>query len=225
MLTILVAVPARASVIQISNASGSFALNSNEMGLFGNSAPDLSTSDLTSIHATLSNWGVTTDGKITLLPVNTSQGLSFLTLIDREFGGGDTAANATLGVTSTASSSLGMYINDSLQDSWQLIEPPFGSQTLGATFIWDGASSGDGFAWTNLVLGDSFSYSFADLGSSGAIDAEAFQFVGWTDNGWSVVSTNGFNGGSSVFSGMVIPAPPVALLLSGFALGHRRRRH
>jgi len=226
MFSIIVAIPARANIIQLSNASGSFELHSNEMGVFGTSTPNFSTSDLTSIHATLSDWGVTTDGKITLIPVNTSHGLSFLTLIDREFGGGDTIANATLGVTSTASSSLGMYINDSLQDSWQLINPPFGSQTLGATFVWDGASSGDGFAWTNLVLGDSFSYSFVDLGSSGTIDAEAFQFVGWSNTGWSVVSTNGFKvDGSSVFSGMVIPAPPVALLLSGFALSHRRRRH
>ncbi|MBC8309320.1 MAG: hypothetical protein ISR75_03000 [Phycisphaerales bacterium] len=226
ILTCFITFQASAEVIQVSNDSGSFELHSNGMNLFNHSSPELSTSDLAYVHSTLNSSGVTTNGKITLLPVHTSQGLSFVTLIDQEYGGGDTGANATLGVTSTASSSLGMFINDSAYDTWQLIQPPFGSQTLGATFVWDSAASGDGFAWTNLLMGDSFSYSFVDIDTSGAIDAEAFQFVGWSNDSWGVVSTNGFKvDGSSVFTGMVIPVPPTAALLSAFAFGYRRRRH
>ncbi len=226
ILTCLIAVPASASIIQISNASGSFELRSNAMNLFNDSSPNFSTSDLASVHSTLNSSGITTDGKITLLPVHTTQGLSFLTLIDREDGGGDIGADTSLGVTSTASNSLGMFINDSANDTWQLIEPPFGSQTLGATFMWDGATSGDGFAWSNLLQGDNFSYSFVDIDTVGVIDAEAFQFIGWSNDSWDIVSTNSFKAdGSIVFTGMVIPTPPVAILLSTFVLGHRRRRH
>ena len=219
--------PARGDLIQISNNSGSFDLQSNAMSIFGSSSPFFSTSDLAQVHTTLNEWGIDTDGKITLLPVNTSQGLSFLTLVDEELGGGDNDSNASLGITSTASSALVMFINDSDQDSWQLIQPPFGSQTLGATFVWGSAGSGDGFAWTDLAIGDAISYTFADLdGDGGAIDAEAFQFVGWDgDDGWGIISTNGFKtNGSSVFTGMVIPAPPAAMILTVLAFGCYRRR-
>jgi len=196
------------------------------MNIFSSDTPIFSTDDLAEVHSTLNGWGIDTDGKITLLPVNTIEGLAFLTLVDEELGAGDTGLDASLGITSTASSALGMFINDSAQDSWQLIQPPFGSQTLGATFVWGGAGSGDGFAWTDLLLGDAVSYAFTDLdGDGGAIDAEAFQFVGWDDsNGWGIVSTNGFKtDGSSVFTGMVIPAPP-AMLLTVLAMGRCRRR-
>jgi len=227
IITCIVAAPTSAGVIQISNGSGSFDLNAHSMGLFDTSSPYLSSADLAIAHATLNNWGITTDGKITLLPVNTSQGLSFITLIDEELGEGDNGTNASLGITSTASSALGMFINDSDQDSWQLIQPPFGSQTLGATFVWGSAGSGDGFAWTDLTPGDAVSYSFTNLdGDGGAIDAEAFQFVGWNDtNGWEIVSSNGFKvDGSSVFTGMVIPAPPAAMMLTVLIMNRRRKR-
>ena len=197
------------------------------MGLFNASSPNFSTADVAQAHSILNNWGITTDGKITIFPVNTSQGLSFVTLVDEELGGGDTGTDASLGITSTASSALGMLINDAGQDTWQLIQPPFGSQTLGATFVWGSAGSGDGFAWTDLSLGDAVSYSFIDLdGDGGAIDAEAFQFVGWEDSdGWGIVSTNGFKvDGTSVFTGMVIPAPPATMVLAALVLCRPRRR-
>ncbi len=227
IITCIVAAPTSASVVQISNASGSFNLNSHSMGLFNSTSPYLSSVDLAFAHSTLNGGGITTDGKITLLPVNTSQGLSFLTLIDEELGGGDNGSDASLGITSTASSALGMFINDFNQDSWQLIQPPFGSQTLGATFVWDSAGSGDGFAWTDLSIGDAVSYSFTNLNEDGnAIDSEAFQFVGWDDtNGWEIVSSNGFKiDGSSVFTGMVIPAPPAAMMFTVLIMNRRRRR-
>jgi len=227
LFTCLIAPNASASVIQISNASGSFNLQSHAMDLFSGTSPDFSTYDLAEAHNILNNWGITTYGKITILPVDTIQGFSFLTLIDREFGGGDNAIDASLGITSTASNALGMVINDAGQDSWQLIQPPFGSQTLGATFVWGSVDSGDGFAWTDLVYGDAVSYSFTDLdGDGGAIDAEAFQFVGWDDvEGWGIVSTNGFKvDDTSVFTGLVIPGPPAAMLLTSLLLCTPRRR-
>jgi hypothetical protein len=227
LLASLLTEKASASVIQISNSNDSFLLYSNSMDdLFNSSSPFFTTGDLASVHSTLNNWGIDTDGKITLLPVNTSFGLSFLTLIDEELGFGDNGTDGMLGLTSTAPSNLGMFINDSDQDDWSLIQPPFGSQTMGSTFVWGSIGSGDGFAWTNLSLGDAISYSFVDLdGDGGAIGAESFQFVGWTDNGWDVVSTNGFKtDGSSVFTGMVVPAPGAALVLTAFVVGKRRRR-
>jgi hypothetical protein len=219
---------AEAEIIQINAASGSVQLHSQSMELLSSTSPYLSTTDLSIAHSTLSDWGISTDGKITILPVNTSQGLSLFTIIDDELGGGDTGSDASLGLITTASSTLEMFINDADQDSWELIGSPFGSQTLGATFSWDSSGSGDGFAWADLAYGDTVSYSFTDLdGDGGAIDAEAFQFLSWDAiEGWGIVSTNGFKvDGTSVFTGLVIPAPPAALMLTALAMGLRRRRH
>ena len=227
LMTGLCAANAGADIIQISNANDSFLLYSHAIGgLFNSGTPYFTTSDLASVHATLNNWGIDTDGKITILPVNTIAGLSFLTLIDKELGFGDNGTDGILGLTSTGPASLSMFINDSEQDTWTLIQPPFGSQTMGATFVWGSVGSGDGFAWAGLTLGDAISYNFNDLdGDGGAIGAEAFQFVGWDVDGWSVISTNGFKtDGTSVFTGMVVPAPPAALLLSVLTLSYRRRR-
>ena len=47
-----------------------------------------------------------------------------------------------------------------------------------------------------------------------------------TYDDWEVILTNGFkNDGTSVFTGMVIPAPPVAIALFTIAFGYTRRRH
>lgn len=224
----LFAANASAEIIQISNSNGSFMLYSHEMdGVFSAGSSSFSTSDLASIHSTLNNWGIDTDGKITILPVNTSQGLSFITLVDEELGLGDTGIDGILGLTSTAPNTLSMFINDSDTDTWTLIQPPFGgSQTMGSTFVWGSVGSGDGFAWAGLSIGDAISYNFNDLdGDGGAIGAEAFQFVGWENGGWNVIASNGFKtDGTSVFTGMVVPAPPVAVLFVAMGLGHRRRR-
>ena len=218
---------ANADVIQINNSNESFMLYSHEIaGLFNNGSSIFSTSDLASVHTALQNWGIDTNGKITVLPVNTSAGLSFLTLVDEELGLGDTGIDGILGLTSTGPNSLSMFINDSNQDTWTLIQPPFGSQSMGSTFTWGSVGSGDGFAWAGLSLGDAISYNFVDIDSDGgAISAEAFQFVGWKNGVWNVIASSGFKtDGSSVFTGMVIPAPPAALLMAVLTLGYRRRR-
>jgi len=223
----LLTLSANASIIQVNTSSDSFELNSYAMNIMGATSPYLTTDDLALAHSIMDDWGIDTNGKITILPVNTNAGLSFLTLIDKEAGGGDTGSNATLGLTSTASSTLGMYINDATQDVWQLIQPPFGAQTLGATFTWGSGESGDGFAWADLSYGDFFSYSFNNLdGMENTFDEDAFQFVSWANDGWEVVSTNGFNiDGTSVFTGITIPGPPAAMLIAALALNRRRRRH
>jgi hypothetical protein len=227
MLACLVALPATAGIIEVNTSSGSFELHANSMNILGSTSPYLTSADLAVAHSILNDWGIDTNEKITILPVHTDVGLSFLTLIDEETGGGDTGSNATLGITSTASSSLEMYINDATQDAWQLIQPPFGSQTLGTTFAWGSEGSGDGFAWTDLAYYDSFSYSFNNLdGMDNAFDENAFQFVSWGDEGWEVVSTNGFNAdGTHIFTGITIPGPPAALIIAALALNRRRRRH
>ena len=224
----LFATDASAEIIQISNTSGSFMLYSHEMeGLFSDGSSMFTTSNLASVHSTMHNWGIDTDGKITILPVNTSQGLTFITLVDEELGLGDTGFDGILGLTSTAPNTLSMFMNDSDEDTWTLIQPPFGgSQTMGSTFVWGSIGSGDGFAWAGLTIGDAISYNFNDLdGDGGAIGAEAFQFVGWNNGGWDVIESSGFKtDGISVFTGMVVPAPPVAVLFSAMGVGYRRRR-
>ena len=214
--------------MQIDDA-GSFLLSSSSMpGLFDAGSMSFPDSSLAAVHDELWDWGIDTDGRVTILPVDTNTGLSILVLIDRELGGGDTGTSGALGAASTAPGGRSLFINDSDQDSWTLIEPPFGSQTLGATFLWGSAGSGDGFAWSELNTGDMFSFTFNDLAGGSdpdALDDVAFQFVGWDmDDGWGVISTAAFkSSGDYVFSGQIIPAPPAALLLAGLALARRRR--
>ena len=226
LATLLPAIPAAAGIVQIDDA-GSFLLSSSSMpGLFDGDSMSFPDSSLAAVHDELWDWGIDTDGHITILPVDTNTGLSILVLIDRELGGGDTGMSGALGAASTAPGGRSLFINDSDQDSWTLIEPPFGSQTLGATFLWGSAGSGDGFAWSGLITGDTFSFTFNDLtGDGDALDDVAFQFVGWDmDDGWGVMSTAAFkSSGDYVFSGQIIPAPPAALLLAGLALTRRRR--
>jgi hypothetical protein len=227
LLTGFLAHTASADVIQVTNSNSSFMLYSQSItGLFESPSPSFSTSDLALLHSTLNNWDIDTDGKITILPVDTSEGLAFITLIDEELGFGDGGMDGILGLTSTAPNTLSMFINDADQDNWTLIQPPFGSQSLGATFVWGSLGGGDGFAWSGLSMGDAISFNFNDLdGDGGAIGAEAFQFVGWLDDSWSVIASSGFKtDGTSVFTGTVVPAPPAALLLAAFTLNCRRRR-
>ena len=219
---------ASADVINITTGTDTFDLYSNSNNaLFDDASGDFSSTDLAAIHTTLNLWGIETDGMITLLPMTTSAGFSLLTLVDQELGFGDTGIDASVSLSSTSPSSLGMFINDYNQEVWTLIDPPFGSQTMGALFVWGGDGSGDAFAWTGLSIGDALSYSFIDNGAVGtALNAETFQFVSWVEDGWEVISTNGFKtDGTSVFTGMVIPAPPIAIALVTFAFGYTRRRH
>ncbi len=214
-----------ASVIQMANTDGSFLLNSNSIdGLFNSDTPYFTTSDMALVHSTLNNWGVDTDGKVTILPVNTDAGLALLTLVDMELGGGDIEFDSSIGVTSTGSSGLSMFINDADQDNWTLIQPPFGSQTLGATFVWGSLGSGDGFAWAGFLMGDTVSYTFNDLGAD-SLSEDAFQFVGWNNDAWEVVATHGFDSsGTSVFTGIVIPGPSVVAIIGVMGFGYTRRR-
>ena len=219
---------ASADIINITTGTDTFALYSNSNNaLFDDASGDFSSTDLAAIHTTLNSWGIETDGMITLLPMTTSAGFSLLTLVDQELGFGDTGIDASVSLSSTSPSSLGMYINDYDQEVWTLFDPPFGSQTMGALFVWGGDGSGDAFAWTGLSIGDALSYSFIDNGAVGtALNAETFQYVSWVEDGWEVISTNGFKtDGTSVFTGMVIPAPPIAIELVTFAFGYTRRRH
>ena len=219
---------ASADVINITTGTDTFDLYSNSNNaLFDDASGDFSSTDLAAIHTTLNLWGIETDGMITLLPMTTSAGFSLLTLVDQELGFGDTGIDASVSLSSTSPSSLGMYINDYDQEVWTLIDPPFGSQTMGALFVWGGDGSGDAFAWTGLSIGDALSYSFIDNGAVGtSLNAETFQYVSWVEDGWEVISTNSFKtDGTSVFTGMVIPAPPIAIALVTFAFGYTRRRH
>ena len=159
----LLAAQAVAGVVQIDGA-GSYHLHSHAInGVLDEPSPVLSTANLAAMHSDLNSWGVVTDGKITLIPIDSSAGFALFALMDHELGGGDTGVDASVGVVSTASNTLQLFINDAAQDTWDLIQPPFGSQTLGATFVWGSIGSGDGFAWAGMGVGDALSFNFSNL--------------------------------------------------------------
>ena len=99
---------ALADIVQLDGV-GTYQLQSHAIdGILDGASPYLSTDDLATIHQNLNGWGIETDGKITLLPINTPAGLALFTLMDQEMGNGDTGIDATVGIVSTVADLTGV---------------------------------------------------------------------------------------------------------------------
>ena len=177
--------------------------------------------ELATVHDALRSDGVDTNGRITLMPVETSRGLSLLTLIDEPTGGA-MGGLEQVGMTSTTSADGGFFIND-VRGEDMTIETGDTGRTVDVDFRWR-ENRGDAFAWTRLESGDDVSYEFTTLSEIGLGDREAFQFVTWTRDGWR--NAGNFGASLPVTSFAVVPLPP-ALLLGMAGLGivgvYRRR--
>lgn len=230
------AAPALAGTINISPVGGGVSLQSGPLAstVFGGPAPAWSTSSLQSVHASLASSGINTNGRVTILAADTSNGLALLTLVDRETGvaGGNPTGN--LFMQSTAHGSNIGYVND--PDEGITISPPGGNSRIAeGQFRWDSSTSGDGFGWSNLAIGNVLTFRF-NLPSKGALGlnmSETFQFVTWTGTSWAVVTIPAFQSSFSIngefgFAAVVIPLPGAAMLamapLGILPLVRRRRK-
>ncbi|MDY7108395.1 MAG: hypothetical protein SYC29_07130, partial [Planctomycetota bacterium] len=157
--------------------------------------------------------GISTNGMISFLLADTSDGLSFITLIDDDTVGGDPGPANLVGMSSTAPSSTDYWINDYGVDILD-VSDPFGiTTTASGTFEWF-ENRGDAFAWSNLQDGDGVTFSFEDIETAALNEEDPFQFVTWDGDEWQVVETADWTeNGQFAFSFVTIVPVPAPLLL------------
>jgi len=222
---------AQAGSVVIDAVGGPIMLKSGDLsGLLAGADPHtFSSPENRDVLNALQADGISTDGMITFLLADTSDGLGFITLVDDDTVGGDAGPANLLGMSSTALSSTEYWINDYGYDILS-IDDPFGiTTTASGTFEW-GENRGDAFAWTNLQDGDGVTFSFEEIEGSALVGEDPFQFVTWDGDGWQVVDTADWTeNGQFAFSFVtIVPLPAPVLLgmagLAGLAI-HRRRTH
>ena len=228
-----VAGAAHAGSVIIDAVGGPITLRSGDLsGLFtAGDLHDFTTPENKAVCDALLADGIATDGMVTFLLADTSDGLSFITLVDDAAAEGDPGELNTMNMSSTAPSSTEYWINDLGYDILD-IDDPFGiTTTASGTFEW-ADNRGDAFAWSNLQDGDGVTFNFDEMEGGALARAEPFQFVSWNGSAWQVIETAGWNEwatiGQFAFSFVtVVPLPAPLLLglagLAGVAIYRRRR--
>ena len=196
----------------------------------GGCAPgDFSDVDLTMIHDSILTSGIDTNAVITVLPVETSNGLALMLLVDQP-GGNGAGEQSSVSLTSTAPGSASYFINDVSSDLLGYFQSATGRQTVYGDFTWNADGSADAFAWGNLNAGDLMTMLLtANDGAPstfpGLNPTDNIQFLSWSGSSWGVEDTAEFNdGGTYAFTALVLPAPGVLAMLTLAGVTTRRRR-
>jgi len=201
--------------------------------LFDAAGPEFTNVALRAIHDDINASGIDTDGLVTFVLADTTDGLTFITLVDDESAGrAGNPMDTEMGMSTTGPDSLNHWINDSGQDILLHFDPPNNTQTAAGIFNWNADSRGDAFGWSNLAGGDFVTFNFTRGGPNhdsfpGLNEDDTFQFVSWNGEDWEVVARDVFSGeGDFAFSFTVIPLPaPVLIGTAGLVLvGVARRR-
>jgi hypothetical protein len=221
---------AHAGSVVIDAVGGPIMLKSGDLsGLLAGADPHtFSSEENRDVLEALQADGISTDGMISFLLADTSDGLGFIALVDDDTVGGDPGPANLIGMSTTAPSSTEYWINDYGYDILN-IDDPFGiTTTASGTFEWF-ENRGDAFAWTNLQDGDGVTFSFEKMEGEALIGEDPFQFVTWNGDGWQVVETADWTENDQfAFSFVTIVPVPAPLLLgvaglAGVAI-HRRRK-
>ena len=223
---------ALAGQIQVSNIGGGVVLNSGPIGLaFPGPASLWTTSSVAAIHASLNASGISTEGKVTFLAADTSQGLAFMTLFDRQLVEG-ASVMGNLHMDSVANGTSLAYLKDTAGNITIGANGP-NARIASGDFAWNSNGGGDAFAWAGLDNGNSATFRFNTLaGMNLGLDASSpFQFVTWTGSVWAVVSVPGgllsFSATDDFgFAITAVPTPGVLAAMAApmFGLSMIRRR-
>lgn len=238
----LLAGAAHAGSIRVEESAvggGTFILSAGDLSsaVFNAASPNFTNGALGYIHSQLAAASINTDNIITVLAVETDDGLALMSLLDQQSGAFQ-AYNARLDMVALANDETGDGINGWVNDNGgELIQlgsfnPIAQSYNFNTTFQWDANNRGDAFALSQLDVNDNGTLAFAPLPQTGLTGvSRGFQYVSWDGAAWVVVGTGQFNnagtGGSSTsLDWRVIPLPSAgAMSLAGLALvGARRRR-
>jgi len=179
------------------------------------------------------NANVATDGKITVLALDTDHGLALFNLVDdQNILGPGGAANATLGFSTNVDKPSADWVNDAGSDltSTQVGVNPTVSIVQG-DFKWDNTAAGDAFAWANLDSGDSGGVLFSKTNLSTFSNPKPIQFVTWTGTKWMISGTEDFKSGNNASYSFTVAVPLPPAVWAGLSLmgmmgvqGIRRQR-
>lgn len=226
---------ATAGSVIVDGLGGAVVMSSKSVpGVFDAPGPDFSNDAMVALHDDIHGSGITTDGMVTFVLADTTDGLGFIALVDDESASrtGDRLPTE-LSMSTTGPDSLNHWINDvDSADITMFFDPPTRTQTAAGHFGWNADGRGDGFAWSNLAAGDFVTFNFGRGGPGddsfpGLNEANPFQFVSWNGEDWEVVANSVFSEGDAfAFSFTVIPLPaPFLLGAAGLAIvGIARRR-
>lgn len=196
-------------------------------GVFDDVPGQFSNEALSIIHDSLADSGISTDGSITILGLETDAGITLAFLIDGN-GIGSGFFDSTLSFQTTAPIGLTAWINDQPGDISGNFEGSSGNQISYGLFSWDSALEGDAFAWSGLQQGDEINALFGVVSDStfpGLLASDTFQFVSADNEGWSVVLTESFtSAGLFGFTAGVVPTPGTLAVLGMLVAVRRRRR-
>ena len=225
LIGLLSASNARAALIQI---TPDLQLQTQWLpGVFDDVPGRFSNEALTIIHDSLADSGISTDGSITILGLDTDAGITLAFLIDAG-GDDDGSFDSTLSFQSTAPIGRTAWINDQPGDVSGNFEGTSANQISYGLFSWNSNFEGDAFAWSGLQQGDEINALFGVVSGStfpGLLASDTFQFVSADEDGWSVVFTDSFtSNGLFGFSAGVVPTPGTLAVLGMLAAVRRRRR-
>ena len=196
--------------------------------VLGESPGQFSDEALETIHGSLADSGIETDGYVTMLGLDTDHGIALAFLIDAP-GDPNGTTNSSLSFQSTAPPNRAAWINDAASDVTGLINGGSGNQVAYGLFTWNAMLEGDAFAWTGLQLNDEINALFAVVEAStfpGLRASDTFRFLSAGDDGWFVAHSASFtSAGLFGFSAQVVPTPGALLLLAISGVHVRRRRN
>ena len=197
--------------------------------MFGTSGPGITSEDLESINASLTDAGIDTVGHLSIMLANTSRGVTLISL----FGGDDGSAPGTpptsiLGVQMAWQGSDTSLVNQDAGGSWNV--SPAGDDLIGAgAFQWQQGLSYEALALADLVNMQSVELQLFDLGLYN-MEVDVLQLITFGDSGaWEVEGTASFSETHEIVvdATIVIPIPApggLALLACGSMFAGRRRR-
>ncbi len=191
-----------------------------------------------SIHLSLSDSAIETEGFVTFVLLETDMGIAFATLVDEQLADMPPVARGANPNTVLMTSDAPEKVFDLTNDDGDDLNDAFvlgGRNQIGGEFEWNasGADEADAFAWTGFETGDFVGFSFTSTESTftndGLNEVDTFQFVSWDkeSEAWEIVATAEFTVNDQYgFTAEIVPAPgSTAILLAGaVALTGRRRR-
>ncbi|MEE2906966.1 MAG: hypothetical protein VX527_03945 [Planctomycetota bacterium] len=193
-----------------------------------------SAADMAAVNTTLQQHGIQTQGRISIMLVETGAGLSILTMFDGveipEQPGPTSLVTMTAFVPTTATWQYNIDAGGTFNDF------PIGGETmLNGSFIWDSGVNSEAMAVSSLAEGDSGSlflsaFDLGDMDTNGTIQMLTMNGGAWTLPNEHILdfepSTNPGEPDNQYLQFQItnIPAPSGLLLLALAGHGRRRRR-
>src|SRR5438105_2385982 len=107
--------PSQAAIIRVSEIGGGLNLNTGPLSgtVFGGGPqPTWSDASVATVHAALNAAGIPTNGKVTFVPADTSNGVAFLALVDQQLNPQPPVSPGNLHLDTVARATNTLFVNN-----------------------------------------------------------------------------------------------------------------